>query len=178
MFVGFALVMPFNTTLSLNTVVISVLCAGFFEELYFRGFLFGQLYRYTSWGFIPAVIIGATLFGLVHLYQGNDWLESLGIFLVTFMGGVLFAWLYTEWNYNLWIAIFLHALMNLSWEMFSVSESALGGWYPNVCRALTIFLIIAGTINYKLRKGIPMQITKVLLFRKSLESNKPTFKTK
>ena len=158
MFVGYSLAMPFNSSLSLNTIMISVISAAFFEELYFRSFLFGQLYRYTPWGFLPAVLLGAIIFGIVHLYQGNGWGEVLGVFLITFFGGILFAWVYAEWHFNIWIPIFLHLLMNLSWEMFDVSESALGGWYANICRALTIALIIFGTIYYKRGKREPMEI--------------------
>ncbi|MEL7124359.1 MAG: CPBP family intramembrane glutamate endopeptidase, partial [Bacteroidota bacterium] len=46
MFLGFSIVFKLNNELSINTVLISIVAAGFFEELYFRGFLFGQLFRY------------------------------------------------------------------------------------------------------------------------------------
>jgi uncharacterized protein len=96
------------------------LFAGCFEELLFRGFLFGLLFRKCGWGFIPASILGALVFGIGHLYQGNSPIESLGVFTVTAMGAIWFAWLYIEWNNNLWIPIFMHTLMNFSWTVFDI----------------------------------------------------------
>ncbi len=166
MFIGFALIFDFNAKVSLNLLLISVIAAGFFEELYFRGFLFGQLYRYSQLGFILSVLLGALLFGFVHLYQGSELGEIIGIFLVTFSGGILFAWVYAEWNYNLWVPIFLHMFMNLAWELFSVSDNALGDTYSNVFRMITIALIIILTIFYKRRKGIPLEINRRTLLMK------------
>lgn len=160
MFLGFSLIFDLNTDIKLNTILVSILAAAFFEELYFRGFLFGQLYKHTPLGFIASVLLGALLFGLIHLYQSNVLTELIGIFLITFLGAILFAWVYAEWNFNLWVPILLHLLMNLAWEMFSISDNALGGTYSNVFRAITIALVIAITILYKKRKGIPLEINK------------------
>jgi membrane protease YdiL (CAAX protease family) len=64
MFIGYVLLFDVDAEFSLNTFLITIIAAAFFEELYFRGFLFGQIYRYTNWGFIPSVFIRlvATLF--------------------------------------------------------------------------------------------------------------------
>lgn len=167
MFLGFALLFDFNKEISWTTILIGVVAAGFFEELYFRGFLFGQLYRYTRLGFILAVFLGALIFGLIHLYQGSEFGELVGIFLVTFLGGILFAWAYAEWNFNLWVPIFLHLFMNLAWELFSVSDNALGGVYSNIFRVITIALIIVLTIIYKRRSGIPLEVNKQTVLMKS-----------
>ena len=152
MFIGFAFAFKFNTEISLTTILISIIAAAFFEELYFRGFIFGQVFRYSKLGFIPSVILGSLLFGIMHLYQSTDIVELLGIFLVTFLGGILFSWVYVEWNYNIWVPVFLHLLMNLSWELFSVSDNALGGIISNVCRIGTIILIIVLTILSKRKR--------------------------
>ncbi|MFD2247658.1 CPBP family intramembrane glutamic endopeptidase [Pontibacter ruber] len=172
MFLGFSLLFDFNTDIKLNTILVSILAAAFFEELYFRGFLFGQLYKHTSLGFITSVLLGALLFGLIHLYQSTDPIELVGIFLITFLGAILFAWAYVEWNYNLWVPVLLHLLMNLAWELFNVSDNALGGAYSNVFRTITIALIIAVTILYKKRKGLPLEINKHTLFMKKSVSTK------
>ncbi len=127
MFVGFAILFEFNDDLSLDDVLIKVIAAAFFEELFFRGFLFGQLFRYTRAGFIPSVFFGALFFGFIHLYQSKELLEAFGIFAITFLGGILFAWVFAEWNFNIWIPIFLHLFMNLAALMFSATEIALGG---------------------------------------------------
>ena len=141
-------------------ILINVIAAAIFEELYYRSFLFGQLFRHTRLGFILSVLLGAVLFGLIHLYQSNELTEWIGVFLITFLGGILFAWVFTEWNYNLWIPIFLHLFMNLSFEMFSAGENALGGIYLNIFRTITVILIIALTLIYKRKKGQPLIVNK------------------
>ena len=167
MFIGFAFLFDLNEEISFNTILIGVIAAGLFEELYFRGFLFGQLFRFTRLGFITSVLLGAVLFGLVHIKQGTSLDEIIGIFLVTFMGGILFAWLFVEWNCNLWVSIFLHMLMNLAWDLFAVSDNALGDNYSNIYRIATISLSIILTIIYKKRKGISLQVTRSNLIMKA-----------
>lgn len=158
MLIGFAVVFNFNPEITINDILIKVIAAAFFEELYFRGFLFGQLFRYTKLGFLPSVIIGALLFAIIHLYQSTDLTTLVGIFLTTLLGAILFAWAYAEWNYNIWIPVFLHLFMNLFWLLFSAGENALGGIYANVFRILTIVLIIWLTILYKKRKGVALEV--------------------
>jgi uncharacterized protein len=160
MFIGFALVFDFNTDITLNEVLITVIGAAFFEELFFRGFLFGQIYRYTRLGFILSILLGALLFAAGHLYQSQDFPTLVGIFATTFLGAVFFAWLYAEWNFNIWIPVFLHLFMNLSWLMFSVSDNAFGGAYANVFRVLTIAAAITGTLVYKRKKGLKLEVNK------------------
>lgn len=126
--------------------------AGFAEEILFRGFLFGILFRKLGWGFIPAALLGAVIFGLSHLYQGSTPGELLGLFLITGIGSAWFAWLYIEWKENLWVPIFLHALMNLSWLLFNVSGNALGDTYTNIFRFITIAFTIVATVYYNIRK--------------------------
>ena len=164
MYIGFSIVFNFNSEISLNTFLISVVSAGFFEELFFRGFLFGLLFKKTKLGFILSVLFGSIYFGFLHLYQSTELAELLGIFLVTFLGSILFAWVYAEWNFNIWVPIFLHMLMNLSWELFSVSDNAFGGMYSNVFRLLTVAFIIVLTVYYKKKKGKKLEITKKTLW--------------
>lgn len=167
MFIGFSIFFEFNPDITINTVFIGVVSAGFFEKLYFRGFLFGLPFRKTKLEFIFSVLFGALYFGSLHLYQSTELNELLGIFLITFLGGILFAWVYAEWNFNNWIPIFLHMLMNFAWALFSVHDNALGDIYSNIFRFLTIALIILLTIFYKNRKGINLTINKnTLLFKK------------
>lgn len=166
MFIGFAIVFEFNTEITINKILISIVAAAFFEELYFRGFLFGQLYRFTKIGFIPSVVIGAFLFAAIHLYQSEELSTLMGIFFVTLIGAILFAWVYIEWKNNLGIPIFLHLFMNLSWELFSVSDNAFGGIYSNVFRVVTLALIITLTVIYKKKKGIKLEINKHTLWIK------------
>lgn len=160
MFIGFYFKYPFDKNLGWNTIVINTISSAFFEEIIFRGFLFGMLYRYTKLGFLPSIFFSSLLFGLVHLYQSNEFLELLGIFSITFLGSVLFSWIYAEWNFNLWTSIFIHGFMNLFWLIFSAGENALGGVYSNIFRTISIVLIITVTIFYKKKMKMSLEINR------------------
>jgi membrane protease YdiL (CAAX protease family) len=159
MLIGGLLLFKLNPNISFPKLVAGTIVVGFIEELFFRGFLFGQLFKFTKLGFVSSLIIGAVLFASGHLYQSKDNFELVGIFIVTFMGAFLFAWLYVEWNFNLWIPVFLHSLMNLAWHLFEMDETALGGILPNVLRGFTIFIAIFFTIIYKRKNKIELAIT-------------------
>ncbi|RNL53985.1 CPBP family intramembrane glutamic endopeptidase [Pedobacter jejuensis] len=133
--------------------------------------LFGMLYRYARLGFLPSVFFGSLLFGMAHLYQSTDSDEVIGIFLLTFVGSIIFAWIYSEWKFNLWTAISLHSLMNLYWLIFDVDKNALGVTYANMFRFLTIFLAIGGTIIYKKKKQISFEIKRSTWWIKIENSN-------
>lgn len=137
----------------------STLFAGFMEEYLFRGFLFGLLFRFCGWGFIPAGISGALIFGFGHIYQGHDLISSIAVFIVTAIGALWFSWLFVEWNYNLWVPIFLHVFMNLSWTLFQLDESAAGNLYSNIFRALTIAITVVATIRYRKKEGFKVNKT-------------------
>lgn len=147
--IGSPIIGSFDHNLSFDTFLRNVILAAFFEELVYRGFLFGQLFRYGRIGFVWAVIVPAILFGLGHLYQGHSLTSSLMAFGVTALGALYFSWVYVECNYNLWVAIGLHMFMNFCWIVFPVegNENAVGAMLPNILRiasiALTIILIIA-----------------------------------
>ncbi|GLB48757.1 CPBP family intramembrane glutamic endopeptidase [Neptunitalea lumnitzerae] len=166
MLIGGALFFNFNTEITWDEFLIGAVAAAFFEELYFRGFLFGLLFKNTKIGFIPAIIVGAVLFAMGHLYQSTDPAELIGIFTMTFLGAVLFAWVYCEWGYNLWVAISLHFWMNFSWMLFSVSETALGGSAANIFRFTTVAFVIVGTVVYKLRTHKGLEVNRKTLWIK------------
>ncbi len=164
MFVGGLLFFTFNNHLNVESLIAGTLVAGFVEELYFRGFLFGQLFRKANLGFIPSIFFGALLFAFGHLYQSENVNELFGIFLVTFSGAIFFAWLYVEWNFNLWVPILTHTFMNLSWNIFTFDGTALGDTKANIFRGLTIMTAIISTILYKRIKGNKLLITRQNLF--------------
>ena len=101
------------------------LLPGVFEEVFYRAFLFGLLFRFAAWGFLPAAFIGAIFFGAGHLYQSGEVLEAAGIFAITALGAVWFSWLYVEWEYNIWVPAGFHVLMNFYWGLFNVADTAL-----------------------------------------------------
>ncbi len=160
MLLGFAWKFDFNSEISWNHILISVVAAAFFEEVYFRGFLFGQLYRFTKLGFVPSVLLGSFLFAFMHLYQSDELGTLIGIFSTTFIGAVLFAWAYVEWENNIWVPVFLHFFMNLYWALFSVSDNAFGGALSNTLRMLTIILIVGLTWSYKRKRARRMEVNK------------------
>ncbi len=153
MFVSSAIIGSVDRDLSLTKLLHYTVLAGFMEELLFRGFLFGLLFRHFRWGFIPASILGAFFFGIGHLYQGSNFVDSVNIFLVTAVGALWFSWLFIEWKENLWIPILLHVFMNLSWVLFDVGGDAGGSLIPNIFRIITILLSVVFTIIYRKRKG-------------------------
>jgi membrane protease YdiL (CAAX protease family) len=167
MLIGLAVSFSWNSSITADQVLIGVIAAAVFEELFFRSFLFGQVFRYSRLGFVPSLLTGAVLFALMHLYQSQDMGTLAGIFAITFAGAVLFGWLYAEWGYNIWVPVFLHMLMNLSWLLFEVSDNALGGVNANVFRFMTVGLAIVGTVVYKRKKGIPFEVNKRTLWMKA-----------
>ena len=168
MMLGGLFCFEFNKEISIPNFVAGTIVVGFMEELFYRGFLFGQLFKYTKLGFMSAIILGAIVFATGHLYQSQDTFELIGIFSVTFMGAILFAWLYVEWNYNLWIPVFLHSLMNLTWHIFEMDATALGGILPNIFRGFTIISAIVFTIIYKKKRNQELIITKDRLIKKAV----------
>jgi membrane protease YdiL (CAAX protease family) len=153
MLISSAIMGEVRTNIHVFDLLRGTLFAGFMEELLFRGFLFGILFRKLGWGFIPAAVLGAVIFGLSHIYQGSNVTETLGVFAVTFIGAAWFAWLFIEWDENLWVPILLHILMNLSWTLFEVSDNALGGFAPNIFRAVTIAITVIATIKHCKKRG-------------------------
>lgn len=155
LFIAFPVVGDFNGGLTWDKLVRSAVIAAFFEEVIFRGFIFGQLFRYCKIGFWWSVIIPSLLFGSIHLYQGNDPLSSLAAFGVTFIGGLFFSWIYVKWDFNLWFPVGLHFFMNLSWQLFTVEGNsvAAGGLASNIFRVLSVAAAVSLTAAYRYRAG-------------------------
>lgn len=166
MFTGGFMLFDWQEKPDVQQLIASTLIAGLAEELFFRGFLFGQIYRNTQIGFIPAIVFGALIFASGHLYQGKDAAELAGIFGVTFAGAVFFAWLFVEWQFNLWVPVFTHTFMNLSWYLFAAHSNALGGASGNIFRVATIVLAIALTVILKRRKGQKMAVNRNTLWQR------------
>ena len=144
-----------NTDVTFSVIYDRAILTGFKEELVFRAFMFGLLFRYAKTRFFWAVILPALYFGSVHLYQGHDLLSALAAFGVTFIGALYFSWMYVEWNFNIWIPAGLHLLMNGAWFIFTMegTEVAAGGWISNIARIISIALAIALTVYYRRKRG-------------------------
>jgi hypothetical protein len=107
---------------ALNLVAVTALvalAAPVAEEMFFRGFLFGALWRWRGW--IPAAIVSGVIFGLVH--AGG----TPVVFLVPLaVLGFLLCWLYKHTG-SLLPGMGLHAFNNslalgvtLDWEVWQV----------------------------------------------------------
>jgi membrane protease YdiL (CAAX protease family) len=148
--------------LNAATLLMSAVASPLSEELLFRGYLFGQLYRRAGWPFWVAALANAVPFVAGHFYQlsGNGWefVVSLAEVLVLVGVSALFAaWVYVRWEYNLWVLIFIHALLNLYSTIFATSETSGSGWVDNVAWLVTLTLVVVGTIY---RKRIPLMLHK------------------
>jgi len=104
MLVAFWLSSPLNPKMTLLSVAVGCFLAPFAEEMLFRGYTFGQLYRRARWGFWVSASVPSALFALGHAYQSRDPLELFGIFAVTGTGGLFGCWLYLRWNGSLWLS--------------------------------------------------------------------------
>jgi hypothetical protein len=152
MLIGFALSRKVAPELSVPPLLFLTVFSPLVEELEFRGFGFWQLYRRAGCPFWLAIFPPAVLFGLVHIEKGQGWKEVGGIFLLTAVGSAVFSWLLDQWQ-SLWAPFGLHCLMNLCWEIFRVSKTAVGGWFPFALQTTTVALAILLTWHAK-RRGL------------------------
>ena len=127
MLLGGKIINGISDNLNWQNVAAATIVTGFIEELYYRGFLFSMLYKYTRMGFLLSVLSSALFFALAHMYQSDNPAQLLGILAITFMGGGLFAWLYVEWGYNLWVPFFLHTFINLAWQNIKLRANRFRG---------------------------------------------------
>lgn len=155
LYITFPIFGSLNTDVSIFRIYHKCIIAGFTEELVCRAFMFGLLFRYAKTGFFWAVMLPALYFGSLHLYQGHDAISALAAFAVTFIGALYFSWMYVEWDFNLWVPIGLHILMNTAWFIFTMegTEVAAGGLISNIARVASIFLAIAITMWHKRRSA-------------------------
>ncbi|SER21903.1 CPBP family intramembrane glutamic endopeptidase [Neolewinella agarilytica] len=138
MAVGYGIVSGLEWNLEWDAFLYGCVQASFAEEIIFRAFLFGLLYRKAGWGLFPATLIDGLVFGAIHMYQGETVAEAIMVFVVTGAGAAWFSWLFKEWNWNLWVPVFLHFFMNFWWSGFEMADNAAGGLWANVFRVMTI----------------------------------------
>lgn len=134
-------------------LVRSALLPGIAEELLYRAFLFGFLYRFAGWGFLPAALLSCAVFGLEHVYQGGSASEALAIAVLTGIGGLWWSWLLVEWRWNLWVPVAFHVLLNGYWTAFDVADNALGGAFEVGLRLACTGLSVAVTVVLARRRG-------------------------
>lgn len=148
------------------SMVTGSIYAGFFEEIIFRAALFGILFRYCRWGFIPAALISSVIFGLGHIYQGHDALSALMAVAITAIAGTWFSWLYCECGYRIWFPMWMHIFMNAAYGVFGMSGGAAGDLEGNIFKASSIMLSLL-YVHLLVQKGKPREITLTSLWRNS-----------
>src|SRR5262249_1823613 len=171
MLIAFALSSRLNPNMSILTVGVGCFLAPFAEEVLFRGYMFGQLYRRAKWGFWLSALVPSMLFAFGHAYQATGMIQLPGFFVVAGLGRILGCWLFARWQYNLWVVFGLHSLMNLWWEVFGIDDSALGGWTANGARLLTVTIAILLTI-YKDLFWRPFDSTATRVSRRDAKNSK------
>lgn len=141
MLIGYAFLFHFEFEYSLGAFHRDMVLAGFFEEFAYRAFLFGILFYYAGWGFVPAALIASIFFGMGHLYQANDVFSAIAVFLFTALASAGFAWFYMVWK-SIWMVAFLHGFMDAIWGMVNVEDNVTGSLWVNVFRFTTLGLAI------------------------------------
>ncbi len=120
---------------------------GLTEEIFYRAFLFGLLVQVARCPVWTTAIITGIVFGLAHVDitpdEGKTIVGQLGpeIAMIS-LGGFMYAWLFWESRWNLWLVIALHASMNLWWDMFDLSVTPLGSWGATGARVLSVGLVV------------------------------------
>ena len=122
---------------------------GIMEEILYRGFLFGLIYRVVGWGFVPTALLCAAVFATGHLYQSRDPLEMAMIVGVTVVAGVWWAWLYVRWGFDLWVPIGFHVLMNGWFVVFDVGDRAAGTVLSVGVRLAVVILSVVLTLRLR-----------------------------
>jgi len=134
-------------------IVAGAILPGIGEEVLYRAMLFGLLFRFAGWGFLPAALLGASVFGIGHFYQGSSITEFLGIFGITALAALWWSWIYIEWDNNIWMPAAFHILMNMYFAIFDVAEGTLGSWSFFAIRALVCLISIGLTVRHAKKRG-------------------------
>jgi CAAX protease family protein len=154
MILVFAIAYRLTPELHWGEVVYLSLLSPLAEEAVFRGFAVGQLERRAGWPFWIAAIVPAALFGYGHAEGATSIAAAAGLFALTAVGALVFAWLFAMWG-TLLAPLTLHVLMNLCWNVWQVGEGALAGWVPFVLQVTTVGLAIGLTAAAAVRGWLP-----------------------
>jgi uncharacterized protein len=141
--IGFYLTGRISPSLAVVPFLLQCWYFPFAEEVLFRAFTFGQLYRRAGWNFFAIVIVVDAIFAAGHMYQSTDPAEIAGIVVVTGVGSAIFSYFFVRFGWNIWASFFLHALLNSWWAVFTANQNALGGWSDNIFRFASIGLAFA-----------------------------------
>ena len=128
-------------------VIHGAISPGLTEEIFYRALLFGLLVQMGRTPMITTAVVTGIVFGLAHIDitpdEGETIVGQLNLWnALIALGGFMYAWLYFESRWNLWVVIALHAGMNLWWDMFDLSVTPLGGWGATISRIAAVGLVV------------------------------------
>jgi len=92
-----------------------ILCVGFFEVIFWRGWVFSRLEE--MFGFLPALVVGSALYAVYHVGYGMSWSEMGTLFWV----GVIYACVF-RLTRNIFI---LWPLLQPIGQLFTLSKDGL-----------------------------------------------------
>jgi len=124
----------------INLMLLTSIATGVYEELLFRGIVFGS-FQQANISSKTAIFLSAALFSLFHIYTATEY-ETINFLLKmlnTFMMGVIFAYIYYITK-NLLYIIMVHAIWDF--ESFLASTSPIGLHLSTVLFLLTIIYFI------------------------------------
>lgn len=141
-------------------ILYTAITPGITEEIFYRAFMFGLLVQVARCPLWQSAIITGLIFGLAHvditpdagqtiLGQIGPWIAMIGV------GGFMYAWLYWESRWNLWVVIALHIGMNLWWDMFDLTLTPLGNWGATLVRVVSVGLAVLFVFHYRVLSPKP-----------------------
>lgn len=146
MLVGVAPHLPPGLELARGTAI-----AALAEETLLRGYAFRQLHLRGRWSVRTALWSTAIVFGLLHIpmaLSAGEGANLVGTVAITAAGGAWYAWLFSRWQWSLWVPIAAHFAMNLWWALFGAGATAgAGGAAAQSGRVAAIVIITAATLR-------------------------------
>ncbi|HBB54723.1 MAG TPA: hypothetical protein DCZ49_00860 [Hyphomonadaceae bacterium] len=156
-----ALTSEMTTNLDLKALAFQAGIYPLVEEIFYRAFAFGLLYRIAGLPFWAAALMTGIPFAAAHLYQADSLSGAIGTVAVTFLGAVLFSWLFKAWGWNLWAPFALHALMNFWWFVFKVGDGAFVGWEPTAMQLGCAGAAVVLTLLWRRWRGAQMSVSEI-----------------
>lgn len=145
----------FNKDVSFADVWIEGIHPGYYEEILFRGFVIGILVRYAKWPALIPLVLSSLLFAMGHLYQAQNFSETIVVFFTAFGVGTGFYLFYKYSNWNLWFPLFLHSFMDTATTISNWHGTITMSLQDNIFRGITIILAIY--ISYRISKKEKMK---------------------
>ncbi|MFG0298811.1 MAG: CPBP family intramembrane glutamic endopeptidase [Phycisphaerales bacterium JB047] len=151
LFVG---LMSSSYTPSHYEILYTGLSPGLTEEIFYRAFMFGLLVQVGRCPMWATAVITGIVFGLAHVdltpNAGETIMGQLGPWIgMIALGGFMYAWLYWESGWNLWLVIALHTGMNLWWDMFDLTLTPLGNWGATGSRIVSVGLVVLCVVGLR-----------------------------